>query len=382
MITIQLDIITLAVSGITLLLAIITCLLSAFFRRPRIESRPERKADELPGFSVVITTHDNARELEENLPAFLRQDYPGAFEVIVVEETSTDETADALKRMKMEFPHLYTTFVPDSSRYMSRRKLALTLGVKAAKHEWVVFTDINCQPAGEQWLQTLAKYADEDSDLICGYTNYADDSTSYQRFERLQQALYQMRKAQRGTAYAYNGNNLAFRKSLFLEHNGFLGNLMYLRGEYDFMVNEYATKWRTATMNEPEGIIIEQAPSKKEWLVCRLHYMETRRHLSRSFGYRLLPNLDTTMLHLNYLLEVAVIAYGIMSQDWIMTEAVAFALLFTFIVRTLIARGTVRAFGEQISALKLPFFELRVMWQNLWLLWKHKRADKYEFIRK
>lgn len=83
----------------------------------------------LPPISIIITPHENARELEENLPLFLEQDYPSDFKVIVVAWKSDSDDEDVLKRYSSN-PHLYTTYIPDSSRYMSRKKLAITLRLK------------------------------------------------------------------------------------------------------------------------------------------------------------------------------------------------------------------------------------------------------------
>ena len=82
-----------------------------------------------------MTVYDHAHELEEHLPAFLTQEYEPGYEVIVVDESSTDETDDVLKLQKQSYPHLYTTFLPKPNRNITRLKLALTIGVKAAKKD-------------------------------------------------------------------------------------------------------------------------------------------------------------------------------------------------------------------------------------------------------
>ena len=64
--------------------------------------------------SIVMTVHDQAELLEQNLPAFLTLTYEGQYEVIVVDDMSTDETPDVLKRIKAEYPRLYSTFLPSS----------------------------------------------------------------------------------------------------------------------------------------------------------------------------------------------------------------------------------------------------------------------------
>ena len=107
---------------------------------------------ELPPLSVVICARNESENLRRNLPTILKQDYPD-FEVIVINDGSTDESEDLLSALEEEYPNLYHSFTPDSARYISRKKLALTLGIKASKHDWLVFTEADCAPVSNQWLR-------------------------------------------------------------------------------------------------------------------------------------------------------------------------------------------------------------------------------------
>ena len=160
---------------------------------------------------------DNAHELEENLPAFLTQTYEPGFEVIVVDESSTDNTEDVLKLFKNDYPQLYTTFLPKPDRNITRRKLALTIGVKAAKNEWVILTDIHTTPPSEEWLKEIADCIDSTTEAMIGY--YRKKGTKIQLFEDISQTRRLIRKAERKRADGHKGKHLK-----------------YLRGKYDFLV--------------------------------------------------------------------------------------------------------------------------------------------------
>lgn len=121
-------------------------------------------------FSIIMTVYDQAGELEENLPAFLQQEYEPGYEVIVVDESSTDRSGDVLKLLKNEYPHLYSTFLPKPNRLVSRRKLAFHLGVKASKYEWVIFTKISTKPMATDILKAIADAIDDDAELTLGYS--------------------------------------------------------------------------------------------------------------------------------------------------------------------------------------------------------------------
>ena len=152
-------------------------------------------------FSVVIVVHDQAAELEEQLPRFLTLNNGEGCEVIVVDDASTDETPDVLKRMKEEYSNLYTTFLPPSVRNPSRLRLALTLGAKAAHGSSIVLADINRPPVSELWFSGLPS----EFDVTIVYSNRQGTDTSYQKKENLEDALPIILKAERQSGRGHHG---------------------------------------------------------------------------------------------------------------------------------------------------------------------------------
>ena len=120
-------------------------------------------------FSVVITVYDQAHDLEEQLPAFLKQEYEPGYEVIVVDESSTDETPDVLKLLKSEYKHLYSTFLPKPSAQTFRRKLALNIGIKASHNEYIIIAKANNAPADTDVFKAIAEVLDAKAELTLGY---------------------------------------------------------------------------------------------------------------------------------------------------------------------------------------------------------------------
>ena len=181
-----------------------------------------------PTFSVVMTVYDNARELEENLPAYLSQDYAPGYEMIIVDESSSDDTDDVLTRFKANIEpstlnvpskpisRLYTTFLPRPNRLVSRQRMALTLGVKAARNKWIVFSDIHTVPS-PTWLKEIAEFTTGSTTLILGYQRKNGD-IRLQLFDDINSASTIVGKAERQRANGHKGKFLR-----------------YLRGKYDFI---------------------------------------------------------------------------------------------------------------------------------------------------
>lgn len=380
----QPDTLTVAVGAALIALTLLMPLCSPFFRRvkPDEEEAETGNDAQLPPLSVVMTIQDDAEAVEKNLPLFLEQDYPNEFRVIVVDESANEYTRDILKQLKARYAHLYTTFIPETSHYLSRRKLALTLGIKAAKTEWMVLTDIHCCPANDQWLRSMAKEADDQHDIVLGLTCYDEETPGYWRFDRLMTNCYQMRRALSGTAYRYDGRALAFRHSKFMSNNGFLHNLMYLRGEYDFLVNEHAEAGRAAVSVQPATRLVQERPSKKAWDYDHLYYLESRRHMSRGTGWRWIHFIDQTMLHLGYLLPVGVLLYAVLKGNELLGGIAVVGLILTLVVRTILVLRAARNYGDKLFWMAVPLYELRTVWQQLVFMLRYRTSDKYEFIRR
>lgn len=160
-------------------------------------------------FSIVMTVYDQARSLEEHLPAFLSQEYEPGYEVIVVDESSTDDTDDVLKLLKQAHANLYSTFIPKQRLNATPHKMALSIGIKAAKNEWVILTDINNVPNSDTWLAELADATDKTTDAVIGY--FTKKRLRLQSFEEASQTRKLVGKEERKRKKASKGGLLKYR---------------------------------------------------------------------------------------------------------------------------------------------------------------------------
>ena len=368
---------TIIAGAVVVLLAVLGSLINPFLRSLRFQKT--ETAENQPPVSILITAHDNLAELERNLPMFLRQQYAADYQVIVVCQSTDGETQDFLKRTAAENPHLYYTYIPESSRYMSRKKLQITLGVKAAKHEWIILTEPNCRPSNDKWLQTMTRECQAPNHLVLGYVALDEETKSVRRFDSIRKAYYVLRRAQQTYGYRSHMPNVAFRKSDFMKEQGYQGNLEYVRGEYDFLVNKYALCGDTATELDCDAWLIREAPSNKSWHNAHLYLQASRKSLERAGSMRTLMFFDHLMPHLSLIATLAVAAYSILMKNWILTGCAGFSFLLLFIVRMLIANKAIKHFDDGIAIFKLPFFEYGIIWRNLATKLRYWRADKNDF---
>ncbi len=256
-----------------------------FYGRPlRVAKHGEETSGkkDLPPVSIILYAQNDLERLKVHLPALLTQDYP-EYQVVVINDSPDDETNDMLKSLQNSYEHLYITYIPSNILYMSRRKLALTLGVKAAKYDILLFTEVNCQPLNDQWLSAMARGYTPKTGIVLGYCKYGDRKGFLHKliaYDNLLTGLRYLSSALSHHPYAGNGRNLSYRKELFFKHKGYSQSLNLYAGDDDLFINEVSTKTNTKAIYTKDSLTemdpIERFGSWKEMKISRattqLHY--------------------------------------------------------------------------------------------------------------
>lgn len=233
-----------------------------------------------PSASVIVYANDEATNLSKLLPQILEQDYPAQFEVIVVNDGSSESTRDIVNELELRYPNLYLTFTPDRSRNLSRKKLALTLGIKAARHETIVLVNANSRINSSNWLSLMTRNFNNNIDIVIGYATpnpKSDKSMGRRRraFDRVAEAVTYLYAAIANSPYRGFSYNLAYRRQCFFDNKGFSRSLNLHYGDDDVFINEIANSHNTTVELSPDSII-----------ECRFHNdKETHKILKRRYSY-------------------------------------------------------------------------------------------------
>lgn len=253
------------------------------WQRRHSSAQPIADSD-LPAVSVIVCARNEQTNLQDYLHHLLTQDYP-CYEVIVVNDGSEDDTQIILERYTLQSKQLYTTFVPHDARVISSKKLALTIGVKAANYDYLLLTDADCRPSSPRWIrEMMSGFAASDTELVLGYGAYFEKPTALSSlisYDTLFIGLQYMGMAAAGHPYMGVGRNLAYKKETFFSHDGFRGMLGEPSGDDDLFVNKVSNKENTAIVCS-QASVTWSAPktSWQEWI------HQKRRHLSVSPRYR------------------------------------------------------------------------------------------------
>lgn len=264
-----------------------------YLRLARLARKAQRKAPashDCPPVSIIMTVHNQASNLRAHLPVILAQDYAAPFEVIVVDMNSDDDTLKLLEKLEEENVHLHHTFCPCTARDISESRLALTLGFRSACYEWVLIMSADACPQSERWLGSIAQSLGEDVDAVQGFACYGKPhgwSGIKQHFFRLWQQSLWMPWSTHCAPYRADDACLAYRKSLFMSHQGFASSFSLRYGAVTLLVNHNVQRGRMRLALTPDACLSETQPSTLSWKHQRLFFMETRRHMRHALLYRL-----------------------------------------------------------------------------------------------
>lgn len=308
--------------------------------------------------SIILVCHDQAAELEKHLPQILQQDYP-CFEVIVVMDNCTDHTEELLKQMEREHTFLHHTFIPESARYVSHKKLGITLGIKAARYNLIVLSQPDCYPVTDKWLQRLSMQFTPQTDLVLGYANYEYNHTQQARYLIYLRLMLELKWAFAVTrmkkAIGGDGCNLAFRKELFIKKKGYAGQLNLLCGADDLLVEKLAERKRTRICFDKECHVKQAISSDTAFRnKDRLSRWASYQHLQKKSKIRILPwNFLYAFRLMCWILIIGLIVYSSIYQQWGSLAITSLFFLIYIIGEILIVRKTAKLLDEPI---RFPFF--------------------------
>ncbi|MBQ5453744.1 MAG: glycosyltransferase [Bacteroidales bacterium] len=230
--------------------------LIVFIRICGKKKQPENT--EIEPVSVIICAKNESENLKERLQYVLEQDYPD-FEVVVVNDQSTDDTELVLDEYKQKYKNLYVTEISHDRIFRQGKKLALTIGIKAAKHEWLLLTDADCMPVSKDWIKSMSRHFTEKNDFVLGFGGYEYNKGFLNKLIRYDAgfiALQYFTFAEAGMPYMGVGRNLAYRKSLFEKTRGFASHSRLMSGDDDIFVNNNAQKKRVGLSYDPSSFTV------------------------------------------------------------------------------------------------------------------------------
>ncbi len=261
--------------------------------------KPVHAEVEVRPVSVIICAWNEEDNLKQNLQLILEQDHP-EYEVIVVNDHSRDETDLLLQAWQQKYNHLRVINLTTENTQMRGKKFAISMGIKGARYDNLVFTDADCYPKSKQWLTCMAQGLSDKEKIVLGYGSFEKKKgllNRLYRYESLHIAMQYFSYALAGFPYMGVGRNLAYNKELFFKTKGFIKHRHVASGDDDLLVNEVATAANTCIEVRKEAHTVSQTPENfSAWI------LQKRRHLSTGGYYKISSKIFLGLFTLFHLL--------------------------------------------------------------------------------
>ncbi|WP_299683865.1 glycosyltransferase [uncultured Dokdonia sp.] len=322
----------------------------------------------LPPVSLIVCSKNEAENLRRNIPHWLAQKY-AHFEIVLINDASRDETKDVIEEFAELHPSIVQVHVENNEAFWGSKKYALTLGIKKASHDHLLFTDADCTPESAYWIQEMSNHFVGKKELILGYGAYEKIKGSWLnkliRFETVLTAIQYFSYAIAGRPYMGVGRNLAYTTNLFYEQRGFIDHMKVQSGDDDLFVNQAGTRENVAVNFHPDSFTIS-TPKKTfgQW------YTQKRRHVSTSSHYRFMDKFFLGLFYTSQLLffVVAILLLAFNYQwEWV-AAMIGIRYLFSWIAigasaNKLKEKDVILLYP--INELFLLFFQLSIFITNL-----------------
>jgi len=360
-------------TGITLLLFVIQLMYNLItyarplrFSKKKNQSETSTKNTHLPPVSVIIYARGDAESLRTNLPIFLSQDYPN-YEVIVVNDGEDTDSEDILKILSNEYEHLYYTYVPVDTQYLSHKKLALTMGIKAAKNDILLFSEANCQPLSPKWIETMANSYVLNTDICLGFCAYQKDKGFLNKlisYDNLLNGLQYVSSALIQHPFSGNGRNLSYRRNLFFAHKGYSKSLNIHAGADDLFINESATKRNTQVVFSPESIIGVENYDYLSWKDMKISRAVTQQFFKgSSLAFHRLYHVTFFLFLIAALSTIFICVF----KNWLISIAAGLLIIVRFIIKASIFRKSSLLLQQKPLCLSLLILELVLPIYNMYI---------------
>ncbi len=203
-----------------------------------VHERPLQKSAFYPLISVIIPVRNEEESIGRLLASLKKQSYAN-YEVIIVNDHSSDQTAEIVSQNRFS----NVTVIQNKDQ---GKKAAIETGVAHAKGEIIATTDADCI-CGSHWLECVQKtFSDQRVAMAFGAVGMTDDAHFFSALQRVEFASLigtGAATAALGFPTMCNGANLAYRKECFAEVAGYDGNRQVASGDDEFLMRKFRKRY-------------------------------------------------------------------------------------------------------------------------------------------
>ena len=356
-----------------------------FYYLKSVEKGDISFSSDYPPVSVIIYVKNRFYDLQDFLPALLEQDYP-QFEVIIVNDGSTEENKNILFRLQEQYANLYATHIPDETKNVSRKKLGITLGIKAAKYDCLLFTEADSHTRSSNWIRLMARHFGENKTVVLGMSAKENEEGFFSKFitfDYFYSNLQMLSMALLNHPHAGSGRNLIYSKTHYNEQRGPVRNQSVRHIEDGLFINDMTDDSDVKIELSPESVIMtdlntyDWKQEKKDKAFANQFY---------KIGSVALWNLESFSRFFFILSVIACLVWAFLHPDTLpyMAGAAIGCYLIRFFSQLFVINKTASSLELEKFYLKIPLYDIMQILVNVYFFMfrvVHKKENyifKYE----
>lgn len=305
--------------------------------------------------SVIIFAKNSAAFLHNYLPSILAQDY-FKFEVVLINNESDDDTATILEDFRKQYQAVKIIDVKNNEAFWNNKKYALTLGIKAAKYDHLLFTEANCKPISKHWISAMAANFSDKKSIVLGYRKFEKQhslSNLIFRFNNLLEAVKCFSFSKAGYSVMAFSANLGFNRADFFRVKGFINHIHIRDAEFDLFIKDASTKKNTTyTILEASFTEKNNHFSFSEWFFEQRKLFHLKKHVN--LRRRILLAFFIISKLLWYLLAIILFFFYPF-------KTLLFVVLLYFLVQFVVIGFSSKKLKEPLLIFFIPFLDLSLL---------------------
>lgn len=281
--------------------------------------------------SVIVCAKNEEENVKQFIPILAEQHYPD-FEIVLIDDASSDETLEVFEAFEKQYSNVKLVKVENNEAFWGNKKFALTLGIKAAKNEYLLFTDADCYPTSPDWIKEMSSNFTQEKTIVLGYGAYEKIKGSFLnkiiRFETLMTAVQYFGWAKSGKPYMGIGRNMAYKREEFFKTNGFIDHMKIRSGDDDLFINQASNAKNTTICFTKESFTYSKPKTTfNEW------FTQKRRHVATAKHYKSFDRIQLALFYLTQLLFILlpIVLLAFQFQWIIVLSLIGFRYLFAWI---------------------------------------------------
>jgi cellulose synthase/poly-beta-1,6-N-acetylglucosamine synthase-like glycosyltransferase len=298
------------------------------FQLNQIEQvRPEQSATQ---FTVIIPARNEAANIKACVDSILNQDYPAAaFEIIVIDDFSEDDTAFIVHALSQQYPQLRLLKLADHCKdgdTLAYKKKAIEIAVAQAKGDWILTTDADCI-VPSRWLLLYNAYIHQHQPCFVAapvmFIKTAGILNQFQVLDFLALQGITAAAVGAGKHSMSNGANLGFEKAAFIAVGGYQGVDHIASGDDMFLMHKMKQTLHKPVgyLFHPDAIVLTAAMDTwKGFIMQRIRWASKARYYD--------DHSITMVLTLVYFFNLSFICLALMGSWSTLLIALAFKTFF------------------------------------------------------